>query len=160
MIKMSSSYQVKKVLIGRDSKEINFLMANAVCDGWSVEEFSISERTGHITAIVATKVSEMLTPLGDDTNEILSSARSWYGDRLNRISDALQIKAHEKIHSLVPETRYENCVTVSAGHFEFKDRKFALAKCVQRINESPFLAIVSYQVPLNVSRQSHTVYQR
>lgn len=157
---MSVSYKVKKILSGRDSNEINFLMANAVCDGWSVEQFTVSERTGQITAIAGTEVNEILLPLGSDAEEVLRMAQSLYSERLNRICDALQVRADERILPLKPETRYEKCVTVNAGHFEFNNQKFALAKCTQRANELPFLALVSYQVPINVSRHSHTAYQR
>jgi hypothetical protein len=158
--KMSDSYKIKKILIGKNSNEINFLMANAVCDGWNVEQFSVSERSGHITAIASTDVNEILLPLGEDKDEILNMAQSLYAERLNRICDALQVNADEKICHLVPETRYEKCVTVHSGNFEFNGRKFALAKCTQRINEPPFLALVAYQVPSNFSRHSHTAYQR
>jgi hypothetical protein len=150
------TYVVKKILFETSISQLNLLMADSVRDGWTIEERSFSENKGFFTVTVLTEVEDILLPLEGDCGELRLAAKAHYesgkpyGCGLDRA-----IPQPFVIQTLESETRYEGCTT-----FEFKGQKFALARCIRRQFEAPFIAVISYQVPLTPARQSHTVYQR
>jgi hypothetical protein len=152
---------IKKILFESSISRLNLLMANSVRDGWTIEERSFSESKGCFTVTALTEVEDILLPLEGDCQELRAAAKAHYeSGKPNDFGLDRAIPQPFVIQTLESETRYEGCTTFESSHFDFKGEKFALARCIRRQFEAPFIAVISYQVPLTPARQSHTVYQR
>ena len=160
MIDMSRHYTVTKLIARANLTELNLATSDAVRDGWVVNAAGFAHLGGQFTAAVTTEVEQILMPLGTRLNELMSMAQDLHVQRAKEMYSSLRLPMDAQVAALDRETRYHACTSAEQGHFEFDGRMFALAKCVQRQFDEPFLAVVRYHRPLKPALQNHSVYQQ
>lgn len=157
---MPKLYTVTKLIAYTHLSELNLATSTAVHDGWLVNPSGFSHMDGKFTSSITTEVEKILLPLGNQLTELVRVAQQLYDERAKEMYSSLRLPIDARVTTLDHETRYDSCTTAEQGHFEFGGRKFALAKCVQRQFDEPFLAVVRYHNPLKPALQTHSVYQQ